>query len=110
VSIADHIRNLVNPTPEGDWFSTAVLSNGNPYGIADGIVYSFPCRSKGDGSYEIVPGLEVNDWLRERMKKSEDELTGEKGCVGHLVGEAHVDLSSAGCPVELEDTLLPGEM
>ena len=110
VSIADHIRNLVNPTPEGDWFSTAVLSNGNPYGIQDGIVYSFPCRSKGDGSYEIVPGLEVNDWLRERMKKSEEELTGEKGCVGHLVGEAHVDVPDAGCPVDLEDTLLPGEM
>jgi malate dehydrogenase (NADP+) len=110
VSIADHIRNLVNPTPEGDWFSTAVLSNGNPYGIQDGIVYSFPCRSKGDGSYEIVPGLEVNDWLRERMKKSEEELTSEKGCVGHLVGEAHVDVPDAGCPVDLEDTLLPGEM
>jgi malate dehydrogenase (NADP+) len=87
-----------------------VLSNGNPYGIQDGIVYSFPCRSKGDGSYEIVPGLEVNDWLRERMNKSEEELTSEKGCVGHLVGEAHVDVPDAGCPVDLEDTLLPGEM
>ena len=68
------------------------------------------CCVKGDGSYEIVPGLEVNDWLRERMKKSEEELTSEKGCVGHLVGEAHVDVPDAGCPVDLEDTLLPGEM
>jgi malate dehydrogenase (NADP+) len=44
------------------------------------------------------------------MKKSEEELTSEKGCVGHLVGEAHVDVPDAGCPVDLEDTLLPGEM
>ena len=34
-----------------------------------------PCRSTGDGSYEIVEGLEINDWLRERIQKSEDELT-----------------------------------
>jgi malate dehydrogenase (NADP+) len=104
VSIADAIRNLVNPTPEGDWFSTAVLTDGNPYGIAEGIVYSMPCRSKGDGSYEIVPGLEINEWLRDRMQKSQEELVNERKCVGHLIGEY-----GAACLL-LEDTLLPGEM
>jgi len=104
VSIADAIRNLVNPTPEGDWFSTAVLTDGNPYGIAEGIVYSMPCRSKGDGSYEIVTGLEINDWLRDRMQKSQEELVNERNCVGHLIGEY-----GAACQI-LEDTLLPGEM
>lgn len=104
VSIADAIRNLVNPTPEGDWFSTAVLTDGNPYGIQEGIVYSMPCRSKGDGSYEIVPDLEINDWLRDRMQKSQEELVNERNCVGHLIGEY-----GASCAV-LEDTLLPGEM
>jgi len=104
VSIAAAIKDLVTPTKPGDWFSTAVLSNGNPYGVPDGIVYSFPCRSKGDGSYEIVKGLQINDWLRARMDKSADELTSEKGCVGHLIGDL-----DAVCPI-LPDTLLPGEM
>lgn len=109
VSIESAIKDLVNPTAEGDWFSTAVLSNGNPYGIQDGLVYSFPCRSTGDGSYEFVEGLEINDWLRERMAKSEEELAGEKGCVSQLMGTAHVAGGDL-CPVDLEDTLLPGEM
>ena len=39
-------QSLVTPTKPGDVFSSAVLSNGNPYGVADGLVYSFPCRSK----------------------------------------------------------------
>jgi malate dehydrogenase (NADP+) len=104
VSIVGAIKDLVNPTPQGDWFSTAVLSNGNPYGVPDGIVFSFPCRSKGDGSYEIVPGLEINSWLKERITKSAEELTNEKGCVGHLIGEY-----GAACDI-LTDTLLPGEM
>jgi malate dehydrogenase (NADP+) len=104
VSISDHIRSLTRPTPAGDWFSMAVLSDGNPYGIAEGLVYSFPCRSKGDGSYEIVSGLEVTPWLRERMAKSEKELSDEKECVKHLMG-----LYGGTCTVE-EDTMLPGEM
>lgn len=45
VSIADAIQSLVNPTRPGDCFSTAVLTDGNPYGIAEGIVFSMPCRS-----------------------------------------------------------------
>ena len=110
VSIAAHIRNLVNPTAPGDFFSSAVLSNGNPYGIPDGLCYSFPCRSNGDGSYEIVQGLEINDWLRERMDKSAEELVNEKSCVGSLFGDAHLDEFDIQCPVDLDDTLLPGEM
>ena len=87
VSIADAIKALVTPTREGDWFSSAVCTDGNPYGIAEGIIFSMPCRSTGDGSYEIVEGLEINDWLRERIKKSEDELTKEADCVSHLTGK-----------------------
>jgi hypothetical protein len=54
VSIADAIRALVQPTPEGDCFSSGVISDGNPYGVPEGIVYSFPLRSKGDGNWEFV--------------------------------------------------------
>eukprot|EP00227_Mantoniella_beaufortii_P004367 CAMPEP_0197610056 /NCGR_PEP_ID=MMETSP1326-20131121/52496_1 /TAXON_ID=1155430 /ORGANISM="Genus nov. species nov., Strain RCC2288" /LENGTH=436 /DNA_ID=CAMNT_0043178515 /DNA_START=15 /DNA_END=1325 /DNA_ORIENTATION=+ len=107
VSIADAIKSLVVPTPEGDWFSTGVCTDGNSYGVAEGIIYSFPCRSKGDGSYEIVDGLEINDWLRERIKKSEAELTNEADCVSHLTGKLGGACVLVG---DAADTMLPGEM
>ncbi|KAL6838461.1 hypothetical protein ACP4OV_031706 [Aristida adscensionis] len=103
VSIADAIKSLVNPTPEGDWFSSGVYTTGNPYGIAEDIVFSMPCRSKGDGDYELVKDVMIDEFLRERIKKSEDELVAEKRCVGHLTGEG-----DAFCEVS-EDTMLPGE-
>jgi len=54
VSIADAIRALVTPTAENDCFSSGVISDGNPYGVPDGINCSFPLRSTGDGSWEFV--------------------------------------------------------
>ena len=83
-----------------------MCTDGNPYGIAEGIVFSMPCRSTGDGSYEIVEGLEINDWLRERIQASEDELTKEADCVAHLTGK-----SGAACELQgaEADTMLPGE-
>ena len=96
----------MTPTPEGDWFSTAVCTDGNPYGIQEGIIFSMPCRSNGDGSYEIVDGLEINDWLRERIKKSEEELTKEAECVSHLTGKLGGACELIG---EKADTMLPGE-
>lgn len=104
VSISDHIRSLVNPTPAGDCFCMAVCTDGNPYGIEEGLIYSMPLRSKGDGSYEIVEDFEINDWLRARLKKSEDELVNERNCVAHLTG-----MSGGACEVGAEDTTLPGE-
>jgi malate dehydrogenase (NADP+) len=107
VSIADAIKALVTPTKEGDWFSSAVCTDGNPYGIAEGIIFSMPCRSTGDGSYEIVEGLEVNDWLRERIAVSEEELTKEADCVSHLTGKTGGACELQGAEA---DTMLPGEM
>ncbi|PHT64307.1 Malate dehydrogenase [NADP], chloroplastic [Capsicum chinense] len=104
VSIVDAIRSLVTPTPEGDWFSTGVYTNGNPYGIAEDIVFSMPCRSKGDGDYELVKEVIFDDYLRSRIKKSEDELLAEKRCVAHLTGEGIAVCDLPG------DTMLPGEM
>lgn len=104
VSIVDAIRSLVTPTPEGDWFSTGVYTNGNPYGIAEDIVFSMPCRSKGDGDYEFVKDVIFDDYLSKKIKKSEDELLAEKKCVAHLTGEG-----IAVCDLP-EDTMLPGEM
>ncbi|KAJ8543870.1 hypothetical protein K7X08_025488 [Anisodus acutangulus] len=104
VSIVDAIRSLVTPTPEGDWFSTGVYTSGNPYGIAEDIVFSMPCRSKGDGDYELVKEIIFDDYLWSRIKKSEDELLAEKRCVAHLTGEGIAVCDLPG------DTMLPGEM
>ncbi|KAJ8528840.1 hypothetical protein K7X08_030484 [Anisodus acutangulus] len=104
VSVVDAIRSLVTPTPEGDWFSTGVYTNGNPYGIAEDIVFSMPCRSKGDGDYELVKDVLMDDYLQSRIKKSEDELLAEKRCVAHLTGEGIAVCDLPG------DTMLPGEM
>eukprot|EP00897_Mesotaenium_endlicherianum_P009926 jgi/Mesen1/8962/ME000056S08368 len=104
VSIVDAIKSLVNPTPEGDWFSTGVYTNGNPYGIAEDIIFSMPCRSKGDGDYELVTEVEIDDYLRARIQKSEDELVAEKNCVAHLIGK-----DTGFCDLPEGDTTLPGE-
>lgn len=103
VSIADAIKSLVTPTQDGDWFSTGVYTSGNPYGISDDLIFSMPCRSKGDGDYEVVSDLIINDWLAERIKKSEEELLAERRCVAHLIGE-----ENGYCDIR-EDTMLPGE-
>lgn len=105
VSIVDAIKSLVTPTPEGDWFSSGVYTNGNPYGIAEDLVFSMPCRSKGDGDYELVKGVVFDDYLWNRIQKSEEELLAEKQCVAHLIGEG-----VGVCVLPAGDTMLPGEM
>lgn len=77
-SAIDAIRMLITPTPEGQWFSSAVCSNSNPYGIEEDLIFSFPCRSKGDGDYEIVANVPWNDFLSSKIKESEKELLEEK--------------------------------
>ncbi|CAM0911592.1 unnamed protein product [Alopecurus aequalis] len=104
VSIVDAMRSLVTPTPEGEWFSTGVYTSGNPYGIEEDIVFSMPCRSKGDGDYELVKDVIMDDFLWGRIKKSEAELIAEKRCVAHLTGEGNAFCDLPG------DTMLPGEM
>lgn len=103
VSIVDAVKSLVIPTPPGDWFSSGVYTTGNPYGIAEDLIFSMPCRSKGDGDYELATDVLINDFLRERIKKSEDELLAEKRCVAHLIGEGNGYCELPG------DTTLPGE-
>lgn len=81
----DHIKSLVNPTPEGEWFSAGVCSDGNPYGIQEDLIFSFPCRSKGDGDYEIVANVPWNDFLKERLAATEKELVEERSAVMELI-------------------------
>ena len=78
----DHVRDWVLGTPEGDWVSMAVPSTG-AYGIAEGVIAGYPCRCK-DGEYEIVEGLEVPEFSRERIDKTVEELNSERAAVAEL--------------------------
>ncbi|HIW92395.1 MAG TPA: malate dehydrogenase [Candidatus Corynebacterium avicola] len=71
----DHMRDWVAGTPEGDWVSVAMESDGS-YGVPEGVVSSFPARSV-DGNWEIVQGLELNDDQQERLNATVEELQTE---------------------------------
>ncbi|MCK1795542.1 malate dehydrogenase [Streptomyces sp. XM4193] len=78
----DHIHTWVNGTPEGDWTSMGIPSDGS-YGVPEGIISSFPVTTSG-GSYEIVQGLEVNEFSRARIDASVQELVEERDAVRGL--------------------------
>lgn len=80
-AVVDAVKALETPTPEGQWFSSGILSDGNTYGIAENLIYSFPCRSKGNGNYEVVKNVPWDDFLKEKIKLSEKELLEERELV-----------------------------
>jgi malate dehydrogenase len=80
----DTVIRINTPTPEGDWFSTAIPSDGS-YGIPEGLIFSFPLRSKGNGDYEIVQGLELNDFSKEKIKTTSSELEMEREAVKEML-------------------------
>jgi malate dehydrogenase len=79
----DHVRDWACGTPEGDWVSMAVPADGS-YGIDPGIVYSYPVRCS-DGDYEIVQGLDINDFSRGRMDETAKELREERAAIEELL-------------------------
>ncbi len=78
----DHMRDWVLGTPDEDWVSMAVPSDGS-YGVPEGIISSFPCTTR-DGAYSIVQGLGVNDFSRSRIDASTAELVEEREAVRSL--------------------------
>lgn len=72
----DTVRSLITDTPAGDWTSICVCSDGS-YGVPAGIISSFPIRVK-NGKWEIVQGVEINAYSREKIDASVEELLGEK--------------------------------
>ena len=78
----DHVHDWVNGTQGDDWVSMAVPSPG-AYGVEDGIISSFPCRCS-DGRWEIVEGLDVPAFSRERIDTTVEELIGERDAVRKL--------------------------
>lgn len=84
-AVIDSIKDLLTPTPKGRWFSSAVWSQGNPYQVADNLIFSFPCRSLGNGDYEIVKDLPWNDFLTDKIRQSERELLEERDLVKKML-------------------------
>ena len=78
----DHIHSWVKGTPEGDWVSMAVPSDGS-YGVPEGLISSFPCVCK-NGKYEIVQGLEIDAYSRGKINASVAELAEERDAVRQL--------------------------
>ncbi len=78
----DHINNWVNGTPEGDWVSMGVPADGS-YGVSEGVICGYPCTCSG-GSYEIVQGLDIDEFSRERIDASVKELQEERAAVEQL--------------------------
>ncbi|MFT4554007.1 MAG: malate dehydrogenase [Chlamydiales bacterium] len=72
------MRALIFPTAVGSSFSTACCSDGNPYGIAEDLIFSFPCRTPSHGDYEILPNLKWDGFLEARIRESENELLTER--------------------------------
>jgi malate dehydrogenase len=82
-AIVDTVRSLTNDTPADDWHSVAVCSDGS-YAVDDGLITSFPIRVRG-GKWEIVQGLPINDFSRDRIDKSVAELKEERSLVAELL-------------------------
>jgi malate dehydrogenase len=77
------VYKLTHPTPDGDWFSVAVHSDGS-YGIEKGLIFSYPIRSNGT-DFEIVQNVPLNDFSKSKIAATENELKEEKSLVADLL-------------------------
>jgi malate dehydrogenase len=78
----DHVHDWVLGTPDGDWVSMSIPSDGS-YGVDEGIISSFPVTCS-NGSYEIVQDLEINEFSRSRIEATVNELKEERDAVKKL--------------------------
>jgi malate dehydrogenase len=85
-ALIDHVANWCGgqPTPEGDWVSMAVSSDGS-YGVPEGLISGFPVTTDGAGSYEIVQGLELSDFTQQKLDATVAELEEERSAVADML-------------------------
>ena len=85
-ALIDHVRDWTGgtPTPEGDWVSMAVPSDGS-YGVPEGLISGFPVTTDGAGSYEIVQGLELSDFTQGKLDATVAELEEERAAVADML-------------------------
>lgn len=84
-ALVDAVKSLYTPTPKGEWFTSAVCTDGNPYGFEENLIFGLPCHSKGDGSYEVVPGLPLDFFIKEKIAVTQKELIAERQCVQEMI-------------------------
>lgn len=84
-AILGGVRSIIEPTKSGSWYSMCVPSDGNPYGIKDDLIFSFPCQTVGENKVNIVEGLEWDPFLKEKIAQTEKELLDERDMVAHLL-------------------------
>ena len=80
----DHVRDWIFGTPDGDWVSMGIPSDGS-YNIAEGVLYGYPCVCR-NGKYEIVKGIDLSDFSRAGMQGTLKELHEERDSIKHLLG------------------------
>lgn len=83
-ALIELVKDLFSPTPEGTWFTSAVCSDNNPYGIEKNLIFGFPCLSNGDGNYEIVPNIPWDFFIKEKIAITQKELISERECIQNL--------------------------
>jgi len=88
-AITNHMHDWVCGTDKpGEYVSMAVFTDGTDgYGIDRNLIYSFPCICKGKGEYEVVKGLPVDDFSKQKMKVTEKELIEERDLAFQIVGK-----------------------
>lgn len=84
-SAIDAMKAWTLKTAHGNWYSAAVYSQNNPYGVSNELVFSFPCQSDGKGDCKIVEGLKWNSFLEEKIRASEKELLEERELVSQYL-------------------------
>ncbi len=80
----EHVRDWVSGTPDGDWVSMGIASDGS-YGIPEGVMFGYPATCK-DGKFEIVKGIDISDFSRGRINVTLKELQEERDAIKHLLG------------------------
>lgn len=83
----DTVWSLSRKTEPGNWFSAAIPSEGNPYGIPAGIMFSFPMRSDGKGNLEVVKGVSLSTYAKGRIALTTKELEEERAVIKDLLGK-----------------------
>jgi malate dehydrogenase len=80
----DHVKSLMQVTPANDWISAAVLSKGE-YGVPAGLVFSYPCRSDGGGNLQVVEGVKLDEFGKQKFQITLKELQEEREAVEDLL-------------------------
>ena len=80
----DTITRVITPTGKGDWFSAAIPSEGS-YGVTQGLIFSYPLRSSGQGAYEVVQGIELDEFSQQKIQVTREELEMEREAVKEML-------------------------